>query len=112
MAKIDTKVNVNISDSALVKTLIELLNKYRNDLPGELLSAIEELADCEAFEIDRAALIAMGYKTCSVYVDGEKINSAVSVNRVLRRISIFGKPDMYPEHAAVVSDTGVTVMEW
>lgn len=51
MSEVEAELKTQVQDTDLVKTMIELLDKYREDLPGELVESLDKLADCDAIEI-------------------------------------------------------------
>ena len=103
MAKSPEKIIVEAQNIAKVQTMIELLDKYKDDLPVELMDSLNELADCDACEYGVGSLAIFGCKPCDVecFIDGKKVNGIVSANIILKRITVY--PRAYdsnkdPEH--------------
>lgn len=112
MAKFDAKVELDVSGLDKVQTLICLLESHMSELPVAVISGLKELADCAECEMGIESIVRMGFKSAKVIVDGEELKSTVSVNKILKRVTRFGAPCLYPEHASLVSDTGVVIAEW
>lgn len=112
MAKFDAEIEVNVAGLEKVQTLISLLESHVSELPDAIVSGLQELADCEECEIGIESVMRMGFKSAKVIVDGEELKSVVSVNKILKRITLIGAPCIYPEHVTLVSDTGVVIAEW
>jgi len=93
-----------------VKTLVELLNKYADSLPVELKKSLNELADCDNFEIDCEQInliihhidkargndlnISGKFK---LVADGEEIKYIKSINPILKRVSFSNYKDGNPK---------------
>ena len=92
-------ISFNLTGLEKIKTLIELLNKHRDVLPGELVDGLKELANTDGLELGsqwfckaRANIItdygngnAEGFDF-SFVADGEEIK-IVSINTILRKIT-------------------------
>lgn len=112
MAKFDAEVELNVSGLDKVQTLISLLESHMSELPSEVVEGLKSLADCDECEIGLESIRRMGFQSAKVVADGEELKPVESVNKILKRITLFGKPFVYPKHAALVSDTGVVIVEW
>lgn len=112
MAKLDAEIEVNVAGLEKVQTLICLLESHVSELPDAVVYGLKELVDCEECEIGIESIMRMGFKSARVIADGEELKSAVSVNKILKRVTQIDAPFIYPEHATLVSDTGVVIAEW
>ena len=93
MAKLTKKIEIDALGMDKVQTMIDLLDKYRDELPKELQVQLKELADCDACEINTESLWGMGVNAAHVksYVDGVTVNGIVSVNVILKRLTVYPK---------------------
>lgn len=93
MAKLE--LNISVTDTDAVKTLVELINRYSSELPQPLIQQLEKVADCEVFELAFEHLSCYGL--FDVIADGVKINSVKSINPILRVVTTFSKSHPYTE---------------
>jgi len=105
----DIIVKASVIDTDLVKALIYCINKYKDELPKELVSKIEEIANCKTFEYDVDYLRAKGLIACSVIADNTTIEKAVSINPILKRITVDGSRYVYFEDCAIISSKGEVI---
>ena len=79
----ELKVDVNAVELDKIKTLLELLNSYIDELPVGLVDLIIDLLDCENFEI-------RGFvEDLRVEIDGLDVGNKyriTSINRILKTI--------------------------
>lgn len=94
MAKLNTKIEINIQDIDKVKTLVEVLNKNSEQLPKELIKEINNIADCKTFEYDRDYFLNKGCVNVCVHADGYRIDNAISINPILKRIKVAKGKDI------------------
>ncbi|AUR97011.1 hypothetical protein NVP1236O_19 [Vibrio phage 1.236.O._10N.261.52.C4] len=104
-------INISIKDTEQVKTLIELLSSYSDELPDKLVNSLNEFADCSAFELGQEQLIDMGINPSNVKIecDGIEIKSVVSFNKILRRVTCnwVGNGDFH-----AINDEIVDIYKW
>lgn len=113
MAKLDAKAELSVIGLDKVETLISLLEAHMSQLPAAVVAGLIDLADCEECEIGLESIMRMGFMSSNVIADGEELKQQVcSINKILKRITLINAPCIYPEHASLVSDTGVVIMEW
>lgn len=123
MAKL--KIDVNIIDSEKIKTLIELLYLYKDDLPEKLKESLIDIADNEAFEYD-ADDWRGNFKCVADGADITNNYAITSVNRILKRITYYPTQDngslirldgmavkrfIHPDHAEFYIDNDL-ILEW
>ena len=78
----------NVLGTGKVKTLIELLAKYKDKLPEELNNKLKELVDCDVFEYDANYFIERGFGSgLSVFADGIEHKNVVSINPILMTLT-------------------------
>lgn len=83
------KVKLDIQNADKVQTLLTLLDKYRDSLPGELIDSLNDLADCEACEFDYDKLQSMGLSGVRLFSDGVEIQDVTSFNLILKRVTSY-----------------------
>ena len=93
MAKLE--LNISVTDTDAVKTLIALINKHKNELPQPLIQQLEKVADCEVFELTFNHLRCYGL--FYVIADGVKIDSVKSINPILRVITTLNNKTPHDE---------------
>jgi hypothetical protein len=78
-----------------VKTMIDLLSKYKDVLPKELAESLIDAADCDACEINNEYLNSIHVRPGSVscYADGRLVSGVISANPILRRLTVY--PDRW-----------------
>ena len=90
MTELKTKMEVQGIDQ--VKTLIDLLDNHRNELPKPVLDGLLRLADCDVCEITTGNVFdETGMTHPLVFCDDQQVNDVVSINKVLRRIKFWNK---------------------
>jgi hypothetical protein len=109
MAKM--KVSVKVADLDAFRTLAELLCKHKDSLPKEIVDCVNGIADGDVFEFgyDEIAKLGQIYATC--FADGVEVKSTISVNKYLKRVK-HADGFIYPSEMQLVSDSGITLMEW
>lgn len=124
MAKLETKIE--IQSAPKVKTLVELLDKYRDDLPTELIDSLNDLSDCDQFEygvddIHRMAIPCdWPIEDIKCFIDGELNQNVSGVNTILKRVSVtrnevvasgdcFVIDKIYPKHFAIKAGDKVLI---
>jgi hypothetical protein len=83
MAKLET--SISIKDTDAVKTLIELLAQYRDELPKPLQRDLDLFANCKTFEFKVDDYLAMGGVIGQLETDFDS-GSIISVNPILKRV--------------------------
>lgn len=83
------EVNIEIQSVDKVKTMIDLLAKHIDELPAEVFDGLNELADCEACEIDVDWLIKAGFspEDIEIVINGHVTKRVISINKVLKRVT-------------------------
>ena len=108
------KATFEIQNVDNVKTLIELLSKYKGDLPQPLLDSLKELADCESCEYNISSLHDLGVNPYKVdcFFDGEEVKGVVSINVILKRVTVY--PDVFDgkEHPEVLNGVFVSAHKY
>jgi len=109
MAK--AKVNIEVTNLDVFETLVETLNKYRDQLPRELKEVLIKVSDQDVLEID-----IKEWKRLSggrYYKDnmGIKDSHVLSINTILRRIKTT-KGDLYPDSFKAFNESNETIIEW
>lgn len=108
----DLKIDIEIKDIDLVKNLVELLEKYINDLPKELKSSL--------YEISRTGIndfTADDLHNMYADFDGGKYqcseNKVIRINKILGKVVVFdnGEKILYPVNFYLKYD-GKTIIEW
>lgn len=77
------KVDVNVVGLAKVKTMLELLNSYIDELPADLVNSVIDLLDCKEFEIEGFV------DDFKIEIDGLDVGNKyriTSINRILKTI--------------------------
>lgn len=90
MAKIPKKLTIDVVNTKLVKTLVELLELYKDELPEKLKDSLHELADHKAFELGGSYI-----KDFKCIADGIEIQDKYFIttfNKILKRIT-YNKHD-------------------
>ena len=105
----ELKMSISVTDTDKVRTLIDLLAKYQDELPKPLVGALHNLADCDACEIDRQWLISNGFK--DPFTNSLGIDRIVQINPVLKRLAVIGDGYQYPESFTFWAD-GKQVVSW
>jgi hypothetical protein len=108
MTKLTTEVEIQSADK--VMTLIDLLELHRRDLPVELLSSLDDLADCERCEINHYSIREMGFEYAVGYCNEVEVQDIRSVNKILKRVNI-GR-HIYPDNFKLVANDGTIILEW
>ncbi|KXJ57186.1 MAG: hypothetical protein AXW15_13705 [Neptuniibacter sp. Phe_28] len=111
MAGLTMKIEVQNLDK--IKTLIELLSRYQNELPPDLVTALHDLADSKIIElgVDDFQKMANGYEIETDF----PTSSIVSVNHVLNRVTYL---DSFGKFAVAFPDKfklgipGKTIISW
>ena len=87
----DLKLQLSIVDTEKVQTMIELLHKYKDGLPRELMNSLDDLADCDACEYGVGSDLICGVPPYDVecYADNLKVNGVISVNIILKRLTVY-----------------------
>ena len=117
----DLKLQLSIVDTEKVQTMIELLHKYKDDLPTELMNSLDDLADCDACEFSMKKLQELGInpRTVKCTSNGDELSHVVSVNRILKRVLScrnIGRPELdyfysYPDIFKMTSESTI-ICEW
>lgn len=112
MAKLQAKIEVQGAEE--IKTLIVLLDKYQDDLPGELVGALHDLADCDACEFGVDEFHNAAGVGAKVETDFHT-DKILSVNKILRRVRYCGDKneilEAYPEHFKLGAN-GHVFIQW
>jgi len=114
MASKSLSIKVDVMNIDKVKTLIDLLGEYIDELPEEVVSALELLADCDECEItsDSVEVARLGYPA-RVICDGIEVESVVSINKVLKRVTYLDGVEtrlLYPNTVVVEGVNGALVV--
>ena len=124
-------IDISAKDMDCVRTLIELIASYEDELPDELLNALHEFSDCDSFEFSNSDYQATGasfdsYKLVVNGVDRTSERGFVSVNKILKRVTRHAFDDdmkplvegnefvylhEYPE-SLTLSGGGIIMVEW
>lgn len=105
MAKLLEKIQIEVQSMDKVETLISLLSKYENELPAELLESLKTLADCDSCEIGNSEFLSKLKKDrFTVISDGVTVGGVVSINKVLKRLTVYPKA-YYENKKPVVSNS-------
>lgn len=94
MAKIIENVELKVTDIEAFQDLIEVMARYEDSLPEEVISALQVFCD-DAVVYDVEYLTKRGIKSWCVdtYIDGKKKSGVVSGHPVGRRVVVLGEPD-------------------
>lgn len=114
------KIDIEAQNMDKVKTMIELLDRYRGSLPAELVSSLDDLADCEACEYGYKNINKLGFDVGSVEVfcDSQKIENAYSINPILKRVKAYmeNRPGMgyelFPEKLILSDGKDIQKRVW
>ena len=101
LTNITTKIEVQSLDK--VQTLIDLLSENIKKLPENVVTALNELADCDHCEITSgsAEVVRLGFPVKCI-VDDSEIGEVISVNKVLKRVKyIEGAETKHSYHTNV-----------
>jgi hypothetical protein len=105
MSNKNISIDVNVLDFDKVKTLIELLHKHRYSIPEDLVESLLDLSDCDHCEIGVGNVSSPSQ--CHVMIDGKAAKGVVSVNKILRRVTLIDKSGemyfSYPKSASIIS---------
>lgn len=132
MAKLTSTMTFDIQGLDKVKTLVDLLSKYKPDLPKQLVESLEDLADCDECELSCQDIFAkFGTTKLRAFVDGVECKGVTSVNTVLKRVSFYTNfeshnaketehkkrsfPDLsttYPVKFSITNESGDELMGW
>lgn len=105
-------IKVDLLNSSKIETLILTINKYREELPDELVDALNDVLASDKFEITNEDIPS--FKDVTSYPEIDRI---VSVNKYLKRVKHYKSDnsviqlDSYPEHFSLYVD-GEVVVEW
>jgi hypothetical protein len=114
MANMTVAVKAEMQNVEPVSTLIELLGKYQDQLPEELLQSLLELAECGATEFTVKDWDQLGYRDCKVETDFHT-DRIVSANRILKRVRWHDDDgyelEAYPEKFKLGAK-GHVILEW
>lgn len=105
----DLIVKVSVLDTGIVTALVHSLAKYKDELPKELLDKLTEISECEIFEYDARYFYEKGMSPCSVIADGITIEKSVSINPILKRVSVIGSPCVYFEECSIITSKGEVI---
>lgn len=107
-------VKLEVQSIDKVKTLIELLSLYQNELPKKLNDSLVDLADCECCEIGTKRLMALGVNPGEVVVliDGKKVDQVISINPILKRVTHSFGGFSYPKSASITDESGSVIHGW
>lgn len=103
------KTTIEIQNTEKVDTLIHLLNKYKEQLPCELVESVNNLADCEHCEIDAGTFELMGIGAVDLLSNGVEINDVLSINPILKRVTKIWTNN---DGAHVIDDCVVDIYSW
>lgn len=92
------KAQISLKDTPAVKTLVELLTKYQDELPEELNQELNVFADCKTFEFTADQYQGMGGKAGGVETDFHTPD-ILSANPVLKRVR-WREGDGYTIHTS------------
>ena len=126
------KLKVEMQGIDKVKTMIDLLDKYKEDLPKELLKSLKDASDCDSCEFGADQLKSMGvsHGSVSCECDGEIVSGVVSANTILKRLTVYparwdgtsDRPEStadgfieahkYPKQFSMKDSAGNLVMGW
>lgn len=126
MAKLEQTIEFQIQNLPKVKTLIELLDKYRDGLPIELKESLNELADSDQFEYDTLAVHELALSAggdiddIQCLIDGELSEKVSGVNTILKRVNLetnqvapsgdcFVVNQIYPKHFIIKTGDKVLI---
>jgi len=86
MTKLITKIELQGADK--IKTMINLLEKYLNELPDELVESLRDIADCESCSYDWHDIKVMlsDPDNCTILVNDVDVDNVTSVNLILKEI--------------------------
>lgn len=104
MAKSILAIDVNAVDTAKIKTLVSLLDKYKEQLPQELVAQLMALADCESFEHGLDYFSGKGLKAKSLRANKKEIPliNVISINPILQRLTINDDKDIEFDYCSVI----------
>lgn len=108
----DLKIDIEIKDIALVKNLVELLEKYINDLPKELKNSLCEISGTGINDFTAEDLHNM-----YADFDGNKYqcseDKVMRINKILGKVVVFDNVEktLYPVNFYLKYD-GKTIIEW
>lgn len=108
MNNLDVKVAVQGMDK--VSTLIDLIMQYEHELPGDLLRAVVDLADCEHCEVGIEQVLEMGFVSARCVADGVDIECVRSVNKILKRVD--AGIHIFPKTLKLIANDGTIILEW
>jgi len=108
-----SEIKVQVQDLDKFKTLIELLGRYQDQLPSDLVTALHDLADSKSIEFgaDDFQKQASGHDIETDFLT-DKI---VSVNHVLKRVTYldsFGKFAIAFPDKFTLGIPGKTIISW
>ena len=117
MAKLNTRMQVDVRAAERVQTLIHLLNKYLSDLPDELRQSLLELADCDACEFGLDEFAKAGGIVGQAETDFHT-TEIISANPILKRVTYatgsdktWAKHTEYPEKFRLGCN-GAVFVQW
>ena len=112
MTSNDIKVNINIENISLVRNLIELLEKYIEELPQELQDSIYAISGNGLNDFEGEDLRSMYSDFDPSKVDCSEEN-VIKINKLLKKVVIFddGEKEIYPLSFFLKYD-GETIIEW
>lgn len=114
MALLRESVKIEVSGADKVITLINLLDKYSEQLPIELIESLNELANCDQCEFDHDAFINAGGIVGETDTDFHT-KKIISVNKILKRVKWLdddgNECESYPEKFTLKSNSK-TLIQW
>jgi len=108
----DLKIDIEIKDIDLVKNLVELLEKYIDDLPQELKNSLYQISGTGLNDF-----IADDLHNMYPNFDNKKYecseNKVISINKILGKVVVYdnGEKILYPLNFYLKYD-GITIIEW
>jgi len=93
-------IEINVTGTDKIKTLIELLNRYADSLPVDLVASLKDIADCDHYELgyDRINFMIAKVDTATgnepmrdgefkLVADGEEIKHITSINPIVKSVT-------------------------